>query len=222
MLVRRSVAFTIFVPLVLGLGLSSCSQSSNAPESQKNASASSTTKASSAKPTKPAKPKPTKPKKKPRPHRPAGPPLPQSCGGMISTAAMNRALGKPLKGKTIYIKGVPQRKIQRTGRITCRYGVRGKSVAVEIGVSGYETQEAAVDRVAVTIRSEREAGAAITSRRVAGHDVTIMLGAKSGLLVTRDGRRTAAITIDKGYYRGAPGATLKAVAGTVLNNMPLS
>lgn len=233
MQVRRSLILAVFVPVLLGLGLSACSQPTNAANGGRSpATASSSTPAkkhtrarhtkaghTKARHTKP--PAKHKPKHK-RPAPPKGPALPQSCFGMISTSAMNRALGKTLHGKTVYIKGIRQPAIDRTGRITCRYGVRGKTIPIEVGVSGYTTKTAAIDRVAVTIRSERTGGAVITSGQVAGRDVTIMQGKHSALLVARDDRRTLAITVQSGYYRGAPTATLRAVAGTVLGNMPMS
>jgi hypothetical protein len=194
--------------------LAGCSQTSNGP---KNATASTATAATSAAKTT-AKPTPKPTHVKPPPlHRAA---LPTDCTLLLTHGTVNRALGKAVTGKTIYIKGVAEARIGRTGRVTCRYGVKGKSIPIEAGISGYRTASQASTRVRVTVAAERDAGARVSTATIGGQPATILLGKNGSLLVYRDSNRTVAVTLDRGVGGTKAATVLKTLAAAVSANLP--
>lgn len=208
---RRGLLFGI----VLLLAAAGCTQRSNA-----NGGASThTTRAShSAKPS----PKRTHHTARPTPTRRAAhhPLLPTSCNDLISINDLHRALGRPLTGRTVYIKGVAVSNIKRTGRTTCEYGVRGKTVPLEVGVSGYRTIGAAAERVRITVASFRGSGAAISTVRVAGQPATVGVGHAGATLVMATRYRTVAVSIIPNLEHGHAQQVLTSLTSAVLANLP--
>jgi hypothetical protein len=132
---------------------------------------------------------------------------------------LTSALGKSLDGETKYIKGLDEPKIHRTGRTTCRYGVKGKEVPVEVGVSGYSTVDAATARMDVTINAEVDAGAQKVPVKVANLDGTILLGKNGSTILVQLQNRTVAITIAPNLAKD-PQKALTQIAATVMANLP--
>jgi hypothetical protein len=151
--------------------------------------------------------------------------LPDSCGDLLPILDLDQALGRPLLGRTDYIEGVPEPKIKRLGRVTCRYGIRtvlGKRPPpppLEVGVSAYADAAAATDRVETTVIASRSEGAGPRTVQVAGMAATALLG-KSPLLVFAVDTRTLAVTFGPGLVRGDPAKRLVAVAELALKNLP--
>jgi hypothetical protein len=156
---------------------------------------------------------------------PSAAPLPEACSEILPIVELDQALGKPLVGRTSYIRGVPEPKINRLGRVTCRYGMRplpGNRTGppgVEAGVSVYTDAAAAEDRVEATVLAARSEGATPRPVKVAGKPATALLG-PSPLIVVADETRTVAITFAKGLVRGDPTTSLVAVAELALKNLP--
>lgn len=151
---------------------------------------------------------------------PVGPAkLPTSCQTVVGDAAVTAAVGKPLGGKTIYIKNTAEPKIGRTGRATCRYGVNGKTVPVEIGIAGYSTTAAAAARITATVDSDVGSGAKPVKVTVGGQPATVLLGTKTDLLVVQLQNRTVAITLVKGLAKD-PQKALTDLGTTALTNLP--
>jgi hypothetical protein len=154
--------------------------------------------------------------------------LPESCQGMLPLLDLDQALGVPLVGQTLYIKGVPEPKIKRTGRVTCRLGVvkvaGGKSgpPRLEVGVSSYTDEAAATDRVQSTVTGLRGQGARPTDVQVRGLKATVLAGAgTSGTLVIATGARTVVISLaDRVVHGGTTVKALTAVAELALKNLP--
>jgi hypothetical protein len=138
----------------------------------------------------------------------------------LTHATINKTLGKTLTGKSIYIKGVAEKSIGRTGRSTCRYGVRGKSVPIEVGVSGYRTAAQAAARVKITVSVERDAGARASSTKVGTQPATMLLGQHGSLVVYGDSNRTVAVTLAHGVGGTKVAAVLKTLSAAVAANLP--
>jgi hypothetical protein len=128
--------------------------------------------------------------------------LPESCADILTLDELDNATGKPLPGQTLYIKGQAEPKIKRTGRVTCRYGVRkvGNRTAIplEIGVSSYGDATSASDRIQFTINSQRNNGADATEFD-AGESVkgTALITGDNSTAVFAKGTNTVAISLTK-------------------------
>src|SRR5262245_15243325 len=156
---------------------------------------------------------------------PSGAPLPISCSEILPIVELDQALGSPLVGRTSYIKGVPEPKINRLGRVTCRYGLRPlpgnrtTPARLEVGVSSYTDAESAAQRVESTVTAARSEGASPRQVQVAGKPATVLLG-PDPLIVYTDDTRTVAITFGHFLVRGDPTHTLVAVAELAQKNLP--
>jgi hypothetical protein len=139
---------------------------------------------------------------------------------------LDQALGFPLVGRTAYIEGVPEPKINRLGRVTCRYGLQtlpGNKTSppkMELGVSVYTDAESATKRVDATVLDARSKGAAPRQVQVNGRPGTILLGAGVQELVAAVDTRTLALNFARGLVRGDPTPRLLAVAELALKNLP--
>lgn len=197
---------------LLTLALAGCTQTSNAPQSNVSASASGSASSSAS-----STPKPTATRTVAAPPKAA---LPADCSLLLPNSVIDKALGKRLGGKTVYIKGVAESKIGRTGRATCRYGVRNKAVPIEVGVSGYRTAAQAKSRVQVTVTAERDAGARSQAATVGTEHATILLGKHGSLLVYDSANRTVAVTLAAGVVGPSAAKVLKTLAASVDANLP--
>lgn len=202
----------LLLGIVLLLAAAGCTQASNA-----KGGTSATRPSHSAKPS----PKRTHHHARPTPTRRRGhhPLLPTSCNALISINDLRHAVGK-LTGRTVYIRGIPEAKIKRTGRTTCSYGVRGKTIPLEVAVSGYQTTGAALARVQITVASFRDSGAAISTVRVGGKPATVGVGHDGATLVMAIRYRTVAISIIPKLERGHARQELTALARAVVANLP--
>lgn len=128
--------------------------------------------------------------------------LPESCADILTLDELDTAAGKPLPGQTLYIKGQAEPKIKRTGRVTCRYGVRKigarTAIPLEIGVSAYSDATSATDRIEFTINSQRNQGAQATEFD-AGEGVkgTVLITGDNSTAVFAKGTATVAISLTK-------------------------
>jgi hypothetical protein len=190
--------------------LAACSQTSNAPPGGVPAPTTATPKAK-------ATPTPTP---RPTPKAPARAALPTDCTLLLTHASINRTLGRTLTGRTIYIKGVPESRIGRTGRTTCRYGVSGKTVPIEVSVSGYRTVAEATTRVRVSVAAEVDAGAHATKTTIAHGPATITIGRHGSLVIYGTVNRTVAVTIAPGVGGTRTPTVLKQLAEVVVANLP--
>jgi hypothetical protein len=156
---------------------------------------------------------------------PAG--LPGTCQDMLPLLDLDQALGVPLIGQTIYIKGVASPKIKRTGRVTCRYGV-GKvgnktgPAKLEVGVSTYTDETAAQDRVQATVVELRGEGSAPSQVQVNGQPATVLIGRGPATLVLATGTRTIVISLAPRVIQhgNETPKALTAVAELAVKNLP--
>jgi hypothetical protein len=159
---------------------------------------------------------------------PSAPALPAVCSDVLPLIDLDTALGSPLVGRTEQIQGVPEPKINRTGRITCRFGVvtdprtkKAGAPKIEVGVSTYTDDAAAKDRVETTVVGLRGDGASPHPVKANGLDATVLTGAGVGTFVVATGNRTIVITLAP---RVVPGArtidALTKVGELALKNIP--
>jgi hypothetical protein len=128
--------------------------------------------------------------------------LPESCADVLTLDELDQAAGKPLPGQTLYIKGQAEPKIKRTGRVTCRYGVRKvghrDSVPLEVGVSAYSDATSASDRVDFTVNSQRGNGAQASDFDGAGGvKGTVLITGDNSTAVFAKGTSTVAISLNR-------------------------
>lgn len=155
------------------------------------------------------------------------PAAPPSCRLLLPLFDLDKAVGKPLVGRTEFVVGQPEPKIHRTGRLTCRYGVQpvpgAKSGApkLELGISTYTDVASAAARVRTTVTSAREQGATPRPVTVGGQPATILIsGSTKPTLVAAVGVRTVAATLTPGTVAGArEPAVLTAVTELALSNL---
>lgn len=147
--------------------------------------------------------------------------LPGGCDSLLPFTDLDRALGRPLFGETAFVKGVAQPSINRTGRVTCRYGLPrgGRGAApVEVGVSTYTDVESATRRVQATVSEQRGQGASQADATVSGLPATILGSRTAFTVVLAQGSRTIAVTLLRSL-RGNPDRAAVAVAERVLANL---
>jgi hypothetical protein len=202
MLLRR--AFPLVLVGLLGAGCSGDDDPGAAPTSTPTSSTASGSASGSASPS----PSPTAD-------------LPTGCDSMLPFTDLDRALGRPLFGQTVFTKGVAQPSIGRTGRITCGFGVarNGRGVPpVEVGVSTYTDIESATRRVQATISQLRSIGANQAEATVSGLPATVLGTGTSFTVVLAQGSRTIAVTLQRALG-GSPDRAAVAVAERVLANL---
>jgi hypothetical protein len=153
--------------------------------------------------------------------------LPGSCQGLLPVIDLDEALGVPMIGQTVYIQGVPEPKIKRTGRVTCRLGVtklpnkKSSPPKLEVGVSTYTDDAAATQRVENTVVSLRSQGARPTDVQVGGLPAKVLTGAGAATLVVATGNRTIVISIaDRVVPPANTVKALTAVGNLAMKNLP--
>lgn len=140
---------------------------------------------------------------------------------MLPFTDLDRALGRPLFGRTVFTEGVAQASIGRLGRVTCGYGLaaNGRGGApVEVGVSTYTDVEKATTRVEATISQLRSTGAVQTEATVTGLPATVLRTSTAFTLVLAQGSRTIAVTLQR-RLGGSSERTTVAVAERVVENL---
>jgi hypothetical protein len=139
---------------------------------------------------------------------------------MLPFTDLDRALGRPLFGRTVFTQGVAQPSIGRTGRVTCGYGVpasgRG-TPPVEVGVSTYKDVESATSRVEATVSQLRSIGAGQIQATVSGLPATALSTGTSFTVLLAQGARTIAVTVQRSL--GNTSGPALAVTERVLENL---
>lgn len=141
--------------------------------------------------------------------------LSTGCASVLGTAELDRVLGRHLAGTTQPIRGVAEPAIGRTGRLTCRYGIRtnprptasgspaapnphrttGDTVPVEVSLSTYRDPDAASQRVDFTIHEQQATGARATDATVAGVSAILLTGQRQSTLVLSYREMTLALSL---------------------------
>jgi hypothetical protein len=153
----------------------------------------------------------------------AAPTLGGECGDLLPVSGVDDALGRPVIGRTAFVRGVAEPDIGRLTYLNCRYGlatpVRGKPAPqpqVEIGISLYSSTAQATTRVQGTVADYRTHGGRQQDAAVGNDRGTILLGYGYPTIVVAEGPRTVAVTVDPKLIAIAPTAGLVAIAKAAL------
>lgn len=130
------------------------------------------------------------------------PEFPEDCAGLVPTSEVASVVAVPLPGDTTFVFADALPDIGRTARVTCGYGVgagEGEGPGVEISVNEYETEEAAQDRVDVTLQAASERGRTVAEQPVGGYDAWVLSGSDGDSSIVVDaGTRTLVVSIKRG------------------------
>ncbi len=150
------------------------------------------------------------------------PPFPQDCDDLVSPSDMVALVGAGLPGRTTFVFAAEQADIQRVGRVSCGYGVRGdRDPAVEVTVNDYEDTAAAAARVDVTLDAAAESGDRVEPVTVGGYDGWVLSDGDSATLVVRVETRTVVVTVQRGLVpRAAEPVVLVQIGEQVLGVQP--
>jgi hypothetical protein len=150
------------------------------------------------------------------------PPFPRSCDDVVPTDEVVSIVGTGLPGRTTFVFAAEQADIQRVGRVTCGYGVRGaRDPAVEITVNDYEDVDAAAARIDVTLDAAAQSGDRIQPTSAGGYDATVLSDSDSSTLVLQAQARTLVVTMQRGLVpRAAEPVVLTQLAERVLQVAP--
>ncbi len=143
--------------------------------------------------------------------------LPDDCGGVIATADVVRIVGVPLPGDTTYLFADALPDIGRTGRVTCGYGDDGDGAKVEVTVNDYESEQAADDRIDVTLQAASERGNEVRDQPIGAYQGYVLADADDASIVVDAGPRTLVITVQRDLVSAeAEVVVLEQLASTVL------
>ena len=155
----------------------------------------------------------------------SGPParaLPADCGTLLATQQIDLVLGKPLVGRVQGITGIPEPKINRLERFTCRYGLpegplpEGAAIPLEVSASKYADETSASERLTDTIEAERARGAAPSEVPTGPVQGTVLVTPDRRLLVAANGDVTIAISMAPGLADDRVNEVLSDLGGRVL------
>lgn len=137
---------------------------------------------------------------------PSGPVVPEACDDIVPFTRIVQILAVPLEGGTgrVYADDFPADS-GRTARLTCQYGVRPAPAGgeapppqVEISLSGYVDDAAALTRLEDTVGSARASGQQVQAQAVGGHDGFLLADPAAVTYVVAVDKRTLVVTLARG------------------------
>ena len=137
---------------------------------------------------------------------PSGPVVPEACDDIVPFTRIVQIVAVPLEGGTgrVYADDFPADS-GRTARLTCQYGVRPAPAGgqapppqVEISLSGYVDDAAALTRLEDTVGSARSSGQQVQAQPVGGHDGFLLADPAAVTYVVAVDRRTLVVTLARG------------------------
>lgn len=148
------------------------------------------------------------------------PEFPRNCAELLPAAEVATVVSVPLPGDTTFVFADALAGIGRTARVTCGYGVgtgKGPGPAVEITVNEYESEQAAQDRVDVTLDAASESGSRVSEQPVGAFDGWILADRADISIVVHAGERTLVVTMKRGLIgRNAERVVLEQLAARAL------
>lgn len=142
----------------------------------------------------------------PTPSAPASPtldPLQNDCQGVIRTDEVVRIVGVPLPGDTTFVFADELPDIGRVGRVTCGYGDDGDGPKVEVTINDYKSEDAAAERVDITLQAASERGNEVRDQAVGPYDGHVLADDDDVSLVVNVGPRTVVVTMERGLVAEA-------------------
>lgn len=201
-------------------GSSGTPESSGAPASSE-APASSDAPASSTPKTTP-KPKPT-PKTTPKTTAPSTAvvdvtPLNSDCAKVLTVADIKTITGSAMPNETSRIKDVANPDVNSKGSIRCLYGITTGVQKVSMRITQYENAAAAQKQIGVTVASEKELGAKVSTATVSGQEANVLIR-DGGLINVPYGDWTLAIATADGVLKGDDADRLQKLAQKALSQI---
>lgn len=148
------------------------------------------------------------------------PPFPESCADLVATSEVASVVAVPLPGDTTFVFADALPDIGRTARVTCGYGEgagRGPGPGVAITVNQYSSEQAAQDRIDVTLDAAAERGTRVGEQTVGGFDGWLLTDRQDVSLVVDAGERTLVVTMKRGLVeRDAERVVLEQLAARAL------
>jgi hypothetical protein len=149
-----------------------------------------------------------------------------TCGDLLAVDAIEQALNRAVVGTTAFIVGVPEPGIGRVAYLNCRYGMqttvvnkkKSTTVALEVGISLYQTSAQATSRVQGTVEAYRANGARQQSVPVGPYNGTLLVGSGLPTLVVGAGPRTVAVTMSSQLAAAVGPRGFGSVANAALNS----
>lgn len=146
-------------------------------------------------------------------------PLKADCTQVLNSTELGTSFGQlPAGTKRLLEAANPDRQI--TGRLKCQYGVADSgTVAVQVVLAQFASQEAAEAQMELTATSERQAGAQDSTTTVMGHPANVLLR-DGGLLVVGYDTWTLSVVVADGILTDDKlPAALEATAAYSLNQV---
>ena len=137
---------------------------------------------------------------------PSGPVVPEACDDVVPFTRVVQIVAVPLEGGTgrVYADDFPADS-GRTARLTCQYGVRPAPAGgeapppqLEISLSGYVDDAAALTRLEDTVGSARASGQQVQAQSVGGHDGYLLADAADVTYLVAVDNRTLVVTLARG------------------------
>jgi hypothetical protein len=151
---------------------------------------------------------------------PTLPAFPDDCASLVPRAEVATIVAVPLPGDTTFVFADALPDIGRTARVTCGYGVgagRGPGPGVEITVNDYESEQAAQDRIDITLQAASERGTRVSEQTVGGYDGWVLTDSNDVSIVVDAGTRTLVVTLKRGLVdRAAETVVLEQLAARAL------
>ncbi|WP_111765883.1 hypothetical protein [Nakamurella deserti] len=123
-------------------------------------------------------------------------PLAADCTKIMNPTELGKAFGQLPAGTNRILEAAnPEREI--TGRLKCQYGVEGGSIAVQVILAQFTSQQAADAQRTLTATSERQAGAKDSTTTVLGYPADVLLR-DGGLIVAGYDSWTLSVVVANG------------------------
>jgi hypothetical protein len=137
---------------------------------------------------------------------PSGPVVPEACDDIVPFTRVVQIVRVPLEGGTgrVYADDFPADS-GRTARLTCQYGVRPAPAGgeapppqLEISLSGYVDDAAALTRLEDTVGSARASGQQVQAQSIGRHDGFLLADAADVTYLVAVDNRTVVVTLARG------------------------
>ena len=130
-------------------------------------------------------------------------PMPEDCELIVPVDRVNELIGRKMEGELKMIVGIHEPSIARTAKIDCYHDVpKGKNFAESpliIGLSTYEDDASAKERVTESIDAEKKEGGTSTEVDVGKHKASLVSTNAQRLLIGSLGKTTYVVRAKTGY-----------------------
>ncbi|MEO5834083.1 MAG: hypothetical protein ABIR83_12025 [Nakamurella sp.] len=145
-------------------------------------------------------------------------PLKADCTKVLNPTELGKVFGQLPAGTGRLLEAAnPDREI--TGRLKCQYGVAGSTIAVQVVLAQFSSQQAARDQMELTATTERQAGAKDSTTTVMGHPADVLIRDGGLIVVGYDTWTLSVVAADGIVANDALPAALEATAAYALDRV---